>query len=138
MTQRFVLDAWAVLAFLQGEEPAAARVRDLLDAASRETGVELLLSIINLGEVFYIVGRAKGQHEAEQTLIALRQLPWQIVPATDTAVLAAAAFKMNHPVSYADAFAATTAQNHTATLLTGDPELVALAHALPMEKLTRS
>ncbi|MBK8989544.1 MAG: type II toxin-antitoxin system VapC family toxin [Chloroflexi bacterium] len=138
MTQRFVLDAWAVLAFLQGEEPAAARVRDLLDAAARETDVELLLSIINLGEVFYIVGRAKGQHEAEQTLTALRQLPWQIVPATDTAVLAAAAFKMKHPVSYADAFAATAAQDHTATLLTGDPELLALSDTLRLEAISRA
>ena len=30
MSERFVLDAWSILALLQAEEPAALRVKDLL------------------------------------------------------------------------------------------------------------
>lgn len=66
MMQRFVLDAWAVLALLQKEEPAAARVRQLLEAAAQEQ-VLLLISIINLGEVYYRVGKVKGEAEAHAT-----------------------------------------------------------------------
>lgn len=45
--RRFVLDAWAVLALLQGEEPAAGHVKNLLEQA--QTGqVELFISIIDL------------------------------------------------------------------------------------------
>lgn len=36
MTDAFVLDAWALLAFLQGEEPAASRVKSLLQEARNE------------------------------------------------------------------------------------------------------
>ena len=57
MTSRFVLDAWAVLALLQGEEPAASRVKTLLNAA-REGAVELFISILNLGEVIYRIGKS--------------------------------------------------------------------------------
>jgi len=41
-------------------------------------------------------------------------------------VLAAARFKAGGGISYAEAFAAATAQRHRAPLLTGDPELLAL------------
>jgi uncharacterized protein len=136
MTQRFVLDAWAVLAFLQMEEPASTRVRQLLEEAAREQ-VRLFISIINLGEVYYRVGKVKGQAEAQATLDQLRQLAITVVPATDDVVLAAARLKMRHAISYADAFAATAATAAKAILLTGDPELAQLANLLPIEKLER-
>lgn len=42
------------------------------------------------------------------------------------AVVAASRWKARGGLSYADAFAAATAERHSAPLLTGDPELVAL------------
>jgi uncharacterized protein len=136
MTQRFVLDAWAVLALLQKEEPAATRVRQLLEAAAQEQ-VQLLISIINLGEVYYRVGKVKGEAEAQATLDQLHQLAITVVQATDDIVMAAARLKMHHAISYADAFAATAATAAKAILVTGDPELAQLANLLPIEKLGR-
>jgi predicted nucleic acid-binding protein len=52
MTPRFVLDAWAMLALLQGEKPAASRVKALLAAAGLGEA-ELCMSIINQGQVVY-------------------------------------------------------------------------------------
>jgi len=63
MKPHFVLDAWAVLALLQAEEPAASRVSELLSAA-RENTLDLSISIINLGEVTCIVGKVMGEEEA--------------------------------------------------------------------------
>jgi predicted nucleic acid-binding protein len=136
MKPRFVLDAWALLALLQKEEPAASRVQRLLeDAGSGE--VELFISMINLGEAVYRIGRQRGEEEALATLEDIRRLALTVVPASDRAVLAAARFKMHHAVSYADAFAAATAQELQATLVTGDPELTKLGNRLRLEKLER-
>ena len=134
--QRFVLDAWAILAFLQREEPAAARVRELLEAAA-QAQVQLLISIINLGEVYYRVGKVKGEGEAQGTLDQLRRLAIAVIPATEDVVLAAARLKMCHAISYADAFAATAATTARAILVTGDPELAQLTDLLRIEKLER-
>ena len=136
MRQRFVLDAWAVLAFLQKEEPAASRVKRLLEDAERNS-IELFVSIINLGEVMYLVGRRKGEEEAWSTLDDIRRLPLTVVPATEKAVFSAARLKMRYPISYADAFAAATAEALDAILVTGDPELAQLGNHIQIERLER-
>jgi len=136
MKQRFVLDAWALLALLQGEEPAASRVRQLLQNA-QEGAVELFISVINLGEVVYRIGKVKGEAEARETLDQIRQSPLVVVPATEEAVLAAAGLKMHYSISYADAFAAATADQLSGILVTGDPELEQLASRIKIEKLER-
>lgn len=137
MKQRFVLDAWAMLALLQGEEPAASRVKQLLNDAQGEN-VACFTSIINLGEVLYRIDKVKGQEEAWQTLEQMRRLPLTILPAGEEAVLAAVGFKIHHAISYADAFAAAATGELDATLVTGDPELEQLKSRLQIEMLTRS
>ncbi|MBC8450054.1 MAG: type II toxin-antitoxin system VapC family toxin [Chloroflexi bacterium] len=137
MKQRFVLDAWAILAFLQKEEPAASRVKGLLEEAEKGN-VELFISVINLGEVAYCIGKVKGENAAETTLNEIRRLALTVVPATEEAVFAAARFKMRHAISYADSFAAAAAEELGAALATGDPELEQLAYRIRIEKLERS
>ena len=136
MAERFVLDAWALLALLKGEEPAAGRVKELLTGAERGA-VDLFVSIINLGEVYYIVGRLKGEAEASRTLSALKRLPVGVVAAGEAEVLAAARLKMRYRIAYADAFAAGAARSLGATLVTGDPELAALQGEVKIEYLRR-
>lgn len=136
MTPRFVLDAWAVLAFLQKEEPAAGRIRQLLEEAALEQ-TQLFISIINLSEVFYRIGKIKGEASALDTLDQIRRLRISVLPASDEAVWAAARFKMLHPISYADAFALSSAQELKATLITGDPEFIPLGHHFQIEQLHR-
>ena len=136
MIAQFVLDAWAVIALLQAEEPAATRVRDLLDmAAAGQT--RLFLSIINLGEIYYSVGRLTSQTEADETAELIRDLPLTIASATDDLVFLAAGLKIHRRISYADAFAAALAINLEATLVTGDPELIQMGDMLRVEPLTR-
>ena len=87
------------------------------------------LSLINLGEVLYVVERERGLIEAQQTLAAVEQLPLEVLPVTRTAVLGAAHVKARFPLSYADAFAVIAAQEHGATVMTGDPEFEPVAEA---------
>ena len=112
----FALDAWAVLELLEGNEPAAARVADVLDQ-------QPVMSWINLGEVFYVIKRDQGEDEALETVRDLRPKLQLDLPSEDR-VLDAARIKAEHTLSYADAFAAATAAARGAILLTGDPELL--------------
>lgn len=137
MKRRFVLDAWAVLALLQGEEPAASRVKQLLsDAQGEHSG--LFISIINLGEVAHRIGKVKGEDEAGQTLDQIRRVPLTVIPAGEEAVLAAVRFKIHYAISYADAFAVATADELEAILVTGDPELKQLKDRIEIEMLERT
>lgn len=136
MSKDFVLDAWAILAFLQGEEPAASRVREVIEGAQDRTA-RLFVSIINIGEVYYRVGKTHSPKEADSVLTDLYLLPIEILSADDDTVLAAARLKMTYVLSYADAFAAVIAQQIDATLLTGDPELLSLKRFVHIERLRR-
>jgi predicted nucleic acid-binding protein len=111
------LDSWAVLRLLEGSEPVASRVQDLLDEQ------QPVMSWINLGEVLYVVSRDQDPSEGEQVLRDLRPLLRLDLP-TERRVLEAARLKAEYPMAYADAFAAATALAHDATLWTGDPELL--------------
>ncbi len=137
MTATFLLDSWAVLAYLKNESPADHRVLTLLKQA-RDGTAHLLISVINLGEVYYIVGRSRGEDTAEQILTDMRLLPLEILPVEETDVFAAARWKMKFPLAYADAFAAAIAEKHQAVLVTGDPELLALEDKIKIEKLDRN
>lgn len=132
-----VLDAWALLAMLLKEEPAAARVRQVIQEAHEDTHALLYVSIINLGEVFYRIGRDQGNEAAVKTISDLRQLGLIVLSATDDRVMAAARLKMAHPLSYADAFAVAASKEVNGTLLTGDPEIVELREQFRIEVLIR-
>jgi len=112
-----VLDSWAVLRFLENAEPAASLVDELLDSARP------LMSWINLGEVHYVIRRTQGETAAADTIRDLREVIDVRLP-DERLVLDAARLKADHPMAYADAFAAALAIAQAATLWTGDPELL--------------
>ena len=132
-----VIDAWAILALLQGEEPAASEVARLLANAEHKK-LKVFISIINLGEVYYCVGKRKGEEAARETLEELHNMPIVVSPADNDQVLRAAALKIHHSLSYADAFAVALAQFLNAPILTGDPEICNLPKQFSVERLYRT
>lgn len=112
-----VLDSWAVLRYLEDADPAAQAVAELLDADKP------LMSWIDLGEVHYVLMRSHGEDAAAETVRDLRQVVDARLP-DEHLVLDAARIKADHPMAYADAFAAALALTRDATLWTGDPELL--------------
>jgi predicted nucleic acid-binding protein len=111
------LDSWAVLAWLDGDEPAAAIVQRELEKQRP------VMSWLNLGEVAYQVERRHGPAEAVEIVRRLRSA-LHLDEVTPERVLSAAHLKAANPIAFADCFAAATAHAHGATLLTGDPELL--------------
>ena len=122
-----VLDAWAIMAWLKGQQPAAQRVRTLLEEAGNRQR-KLSMNIVNLGEVFYLCAKSKDQAYGHRVLEALRPRVMKI-SASDELVMLAATLKSRNAISYADAFAAATAILQEVLLVTGDPELKAMAAA---------
>ena len=134
MSQIYVLDAFALLAYLRGE-PGAERVRDLLLRA-RSGEAHLYLCLVNYGEVLYISERQGGRPAAEEAIRIIDHLPLEIVPADRDLTFAAAHLKARSPISYADAFAAALAQKLGAILVTGDPEFRKVEAIVEIEWLT--
>jgi len=120
-----VLDPWAVLVWLKRQEPAAEKTRAFFKAAERGE-YRLLMNLVNLGEVFYICAKARNLAYGRRVLETLHPRITTI-SAHDELVMLAATLKARHPISYADGFAAATALLQDAPLLTGDPELRAMA-----------
>jgi ribonuclease VapC len=120
-----VLAAWAVLALLRGERPAGEVVRRYV---RRTAGgrFEVLLNVINLGEVLYRLIQVEGRTKATERFARFRRGPVIVVPARESLVLEAAELKAGHALSYADAFAVATARKAALPVLTGDPEILAL------------
>jgi ribonuclease VapC len=132
-TIAYVLDSFALLAYLQ-DEPVAARIEQLLDHANKEK-CRLFLSIINLGELLYITERRGGVAKAQDALALVQQLPIQVIPADEQLVFAAAHITANHPLSFADAFVVALAIQENASILTGDPEFRSVESLVTVEWL---
>jgi ribonuclease VapC len=115
-----VLDSWAVIAFLEGE-PSAQKVADQI-ADAHEQNIPLFISVVNAGEVWYIIAREASVAEAERSITELRHLGIEFVDADWTLAREAGGFKSKYKMSFADAFAVALARHKKATLLTGDPE----------------
>lgn len=115
-----VLDSWAVLAFFEGV-PAGQAVSDMI-AESREKGVSLLMTVVNAGEVWYIVAREVSQQQADEAVESLVRMGVEFVDADWPLTRAAGTFKARYRMSYADCYAAALAQTRRAELVTGDKE----------------
>jgi len=116
-----VLDSYALLAWLGNEQPAAETVQRLLDRAAADR-LDLVMSRINWGEVFYIIAKQHGGERAREIRRQLDRLPVDFGSATDARVATASELKADYAFAYADAFAAGLALEHDAELVTGDAE----------------
>ena len=114
-----VLDSWALLAILK-REAAAERVRGAWTAEGAA------MSSINLGEALYVETRRVGAPRSAEVIRAARAQMTVVDPDWDL-VSVAAGLKARGGLSYADAFCVATAQRLDLPVMTGDPEIVALA-----------
>lgn len=117
------LDSWAVLAWLDGEQPAYRQVEALLDQGP-------LMSWVNSVEVLCRVERDHGRTAADQVLTDLRRLMELELPGASRMV-ETARLKAALPIALADCFAVATAASRGLALLTCDPEILLRRNDLP-------
>jgi len=120
-TAKRVLDSQAMLALLWNEEHAAQVDRVL------ERG-EPWMTLVNLGEVAYMVERRQGAAEADAiwaNLLADDHADGRMIRFLDVdprLARRAASIKAHGGISYADSFAAAAAERLDCPVLTGDRE----------------
>ena len=115
-----VLDSYALMAFFE-DEPGADFVRGLIHKAV-ESDTNLLMSVVNLGEVWYSIARTNSAELADQYIYEIKGMGIEIIDVDWALTRQAAAFKANGNISYGDCFAAALAKNRKAELVTGDKE----------------
>ena len=108
------------MAYLE-DEPGGDIVSDAI-ADAHEEDIPLLMSVLNVGEVWYVLARETSTADAETAVAQLRQLGIEFIAADWHLAQEAARYKAKHKMSYADCFAAALAKQKDAVLLTGDPE----------------
>jgi ribonuclease VapC len=132
----YVLDSSALMAFFENRA-GADQVEELL-AKAAEAKRPLLMSVVNWGEVYYSIWRARGEKAADAKLQEVAQLPIQVVDADMELTKLAASLKAaptrsgssTHNLPYADCFAAALAQSRKAALVTSDKDFERAGTAL--------
>jgi len=118
--KRIVLDSSALMTFFENR-PGAEKVQDLI-----RLGVEgkrqLLMSVVNWGEVYYSTWRAKGPGVARKVIEDIAQLPLEIIDANLELTCTAAELRAEHKFPYTDGFAAALAAQRKASLATSDKD----------------
>ena len=115
-----VLDSYALMAFFE-DEPGADFVRSIILKAE-EGSTNLLMSVVNLGEVWYSIARTNSEEIADQYINDVQGMAIEIVEVSWQLTRQAAAFKVKGNISYGDCFAAALAKERKAELITGDKE----------------
>jgi predicted nucleic acid-binding protein len=90
------------------------------------------MSIVNWGEVYYSVWRAKGPGVARKIAADVAQLPIELVDAGYELTKLAAELHADHKLPYADCFAASLAADRQATLATSDADFAKLGRRLTL------
>ena len=116
--KRTVLDASAVISFF--EDRSGGEVVEKLVAESVAGKAELLMSVVNWGEVYYSAWRARGQDAARQMAAEISQFPIQVVNADSELTKYAAELRAKYKLPYADCFAAALSKVWKAELVTSD------------------
>src|SRR5260370_38640337 len=105
--KRIVLDSSALMTFFENR-PGAEKVQDLI-----RLGVEgkrqLLMSVVNWGEVYYSTWRTKGPGIARKVIEDIAQLPLEIIDANLELPCTAAELRAGHKFPYTDGSASALA-----------------------------
>ncbi|MBN1384392.1 MAG: type II toxin-antitoxin system VapC family toxin [Elusimicrobia bacterium] len=115
-----VIDAHALLSYLNKESGWEKVENILTDTAAKDK--KLLMSVINWGEVYYIILREKGTEETEDIMRIIDTFPIEVIDIDRLIAKQAAIYKSRKRMSYADCFSAALAKLKKAELITGDKE----------------
>lgn len=115
-------DSFALISYL-ADEAGADKIEALLEAAQKKE-INIFVNEINIGEVFYILWKKRGENAAREALNLCFGLPLNFISPNRNFILAAAELKAKYKISYADAFCLETARRENCSVITGDPEFI--------------
>ncbi len=134
--KEYVLDANAIIRYFKpGKADGNEKVEQLIDGA-RGGRLNLWMSVVNLGEVFYVLLRGLKDEAALEYIQSLQRAVLIHEPDANHTIQAAR-LKHRYKLGYADSFAAALAMEKDATLVSADPEFSKIGSALKWMKLPR-
>jgi predicted nucleic acid-binding protein len=134
--KEYVLDANAVLRYFGvSEGQGTNKVRALFEQAERGQA-RLSMSVVNLGEVLYVLLKHVGEPRARHYIQVLQHAA-TVVEADAVQALGAAEMKHKYKLGYADSFAAMLAVTLKATLVSADPSFEKLGKTLKWVRLPK-
>ena len=134
--KEYVLDANAVLRYFGASEGQGTnKVRALFEQAERGHA-RLSMSVINLGEVLYVLLKHVGESRARHYVQVLQHVV-AMIEADAAQALGAAEIKHKYKLGYADSFAAMLALTLKATLVSADPAFEKLGKTLKWIRLPK-
>jgi predicted nucleic acid-binding protein len=96
------------------------------------------MSVLHLGEVYYLTWQRAGEEKARQAVANLCRLPIQIITLDLLQSLKAGELKAVHKIPYVDSVAAALAIQQQATLVTSDHDFDKLGRHFPVLWIDRS
>ena len=126
----YVLDACALIAFLNEERGDSFEAVDRLFVRAGMGAISLCMNAVNLVEVYYNFIRSDGQAAAGEIMRGVDALPIEYITGIGSDIRREAArFKACYPMSLADAFLCATAKSYSAVAVTKDTEIEAAEQA---------
>lgn len=135
---KFILDSYALLCLFDKKRKSENQaIRKYLDD-SEHGRIELYLSKINEGEVFYKLYKYLGSEVAVGFRTDMKNgiFPVQVVSVNDRRAEYASEIKAKFNVSYADAFCIGLAAEMRLPVITGDPEFESVRDIVSVKSLT--
>ena len=131
MTSKYLFDSHALLVFFQKEKGSDVVAGILRNALKQR--LDRLICVINLGEIIDMIKKRFGDNIKMEILGRVYQLGFKVLPVPEKLVFNAAELKADYPVSNADCFALACALEHSAILVTGDPEFKKVSHLVNIQ-----
>jgi predicted nucleic acid-binding protein len=135
MTRTYVLDANAILDFVEAG-CGAHRVREILRESVRQD-IQVLISVVHWGEVFYVLWQKRGEAVARKAIDNLSRLLIQPVPVDLEQSLKAGEIKAIYKMSQVDCLAAALAMLRHGVIVTGDQDFQKLGRQAKVLWITR-
>ena len=132
----YVLDANAVLLFLDPERTKHSEEMKNLFLLAQRGQARLFISVVNLGEVFYTLLKKIGEQRTHH-VIQILQNGVTVVEANLEKTIHAATVKHQYDLGYADSFAAALTLSLKATLVSADPDFEKLGKSLKWLRLPK-
>jgi predicted nucleic acid-binding protein len=134
--KHYILDANAVLRYLEsGPGDGSEKVLAIIEDTKRDAA-QVWMSVVNLGEVLYVLMKTVDETTALQTIRSLQQVI-SIADADMERTTQAAMLKYRYKLDYADSFAAALAMEYNATIVSATPAFEKLERKLKWMKLPR-
>lgn len=114
-----VLEASGIMVYLE-KKPGYEKIRDLL-AKAAASGKNLLISSVNIGELYYLLAQHHDIHEADKIIALVETFPVDFIAVDAVLARQAALLHLKCKLTYEQCIAAALAKVKRGELITADP-----------------